>query len=317
MAANTSRWPLAMAGVKFGDPEARRVAETAGNSKRTQTWMITECLNDFEPCHAMANNVIATGSGQQCIFRTRTIPDIYHPHGPFTETRILLNPRFMALVHPKLVSSSTLGGEEKLFYTYNYVMHGFSAKLTPSQLSKLEKSSAHRATYQESFCKLLTTRTPKFLSLKHKTGSSLELDLLVEDSSRRENKSPRKMTLNQLGTTIVTAHTASTAARSYVLGGSHFGYARGTARGVAPSAHVAMYKVLWSTSTIEIAASDVLAGMDQTIVDGLDIMSLSLALPKTPYFEDVIALASLSAIEKGIVIVCAAGNKGDSEHNIQ
>ncbi|GMP85134.1 hypothetical protein CsSME_00038413 [Camellia sinensis var. sinensis] len=46
VAAKTSRWPLAMAGVKFGDPEARRVAETSGNSKRTQTWMITECSND-------------------------------------------------------------------------------------------------------------------------------------------------------------------------------------------------------------------------------------------------------------------------------
>ncbi|KAL7245252.1 hypothetical protein ACSBR2_000552 [Camellia fascicularis] len=112
-------------------------------------------------------------------------------------------------------------------------------------------------------------------------------------------------------------HKASIAAGSYVLGASHFGYARGTARGVAPSAHVAMYKVLWSTSTVEIAASDVLTGMDQTIDDGLDIMSLSLALPKTPYFEDAMVIASLSAIEKGIVIVCAAGNEWGSEHNIQ
>ncbi|GMP45306.1 hypothetical protein CsSME_00013881 [Camellia sinensis var. sinensis] len=55
--------------------------------------------------------------------------------------------------------SSPLDGEEKLLYTYNHVMHGFSARLTPSQLSKLEKSPAHHATYQESFGKLLTTRT--------------------------------------------------------------------------------------------------------------------------------------------------------------
>ncbi|GMP45291.1 hypothetical protein CsSME_00013868 [Camellia sinensis var. sinensis] len=49
-------------------------------------------------------------------------------------------------------------------------MHGFSARLTPFQLFKLEKSPAHHATYHESFGKLLTTRTPKFLGLKHKTG---------------------------------------------------------------------------------------------------------------------------------------------------
>ncbi|GMP45290.1 hypothetical protein CsSME_00013867 [Camellia sinensis var. sinensis] len=59
--------------------------------------------SDFEPCIAMANDVIATRGGQQCIFRTRTILDMHHPHGPFTETRILLNPLFMAPFHPKLV----------------------------------------------------------------------------------------------------------------------------------------------------------------------------------------------------------------------
>ena len=38
----------------------------------------------------------------------------------------------------------------------------------------------------------------------------------------------------------------------------------------------------------------------------VDIMSLSLGLKQTPYFKDLIAIASLSAIEKGIFVVCAA-----------
>ena len=41
----------------------------------------------------------------------------------------------------------------------------------------------------------------------------------------------------------------------------------------------------------------------------VDIMSLSLGLKQTPYFNDLIAIASLSAIEKGIFVFCAAGNE--------
>ncbi|KAJ0025798.1 hypothetical protein Pint_08751 [Pistacia integerrima] len=105
-------------------------------------------------------------------------------------------------------------------------------------------------------------------------------------------------------------HTSSTAAGNHVHGASHFGYAKGTARGVAPRAHVAMYKVLWATDTFQSATSDVLAGMDQAIADGVDIMSLSLGFEQTPYFKDVIAIASISAVKKGIFVVCAAGNDG-------
>ncbi|KAF9589416.1 hypothetical protein IFM89_023692 [Coptis chinensis] len=39
-----------------------------------------------------------------------------------------------------------------------------------------------------------------------------------------------------------------------------------------------MYKVLWRQWTLESAATDVLAGMDQAIADGVDIMSL-MSLP--------------------------------------
>jgi subtilisin family serine protease len=71
-----------------------------------------------------------------------------------------------------------------------------------------------------------------------------------------------------------------------------------------------MYKVLFATDTEDSAATDVLAGMDQAIADGVDIMSLSLGFTQTPYFNDVIAIASLSAMEKNIFVVCAAGNDG-------
>lgn len=67
-----------------------------------------------------------------------------------------------------------------------------------------------------------------------------------------------------------------------------------------------MYKVGWLS--FGIAASDVLFAMDQAIADGVDILSLSLRIQQAPYFNDFITIASLSAIEKGIIVVCAAGN---------
>ncbi|KAF6143985.1 hypothetical protein GIB67_017593 [Kingdonia uniflora] len=266
-----------------------------------------------------------------------------------------------------LSSPQTLSKEEKLLYAYNHVMHGFSARLTPSELSNLEKLPAHRATYPESFAKPFTTHTTSFLGLKRGSGiwpaASYGKDVIIgmidsgiwpESKSFRDKGmtpvpdrwkgecengtafSPSNCNRKLIGARYFNkgakaagldisrsgdfdsardaqghgSHTSSTAAGNYVIGASHFGYAAGTARGVAPGARIAMYKVLWGMSV----ASDVLAGMDQAIADGVDIMSLSIGFDQTPYFNDVIAIASLSAIEKGIFVVCAAGNDGPQQN---
>lgn len=103
-------------------------------------------------------------------------------------------------------------------------------------------------------------------------------------------------------------HTASTAAGNFVKGANVFGNAQGTAVGVAPLAHLAIYKVC-SPSCSE---SDILAAMDVAIDDGVDILSLSLGGPSMPFHLDNIALGAYSAMEKGIFVSCAAGNNGPS-----
>nr|XP_027109539.1 subtilisin-like protease SBT1.4 [Coffea arabica] len=78
---------------------------------------------------------------------------------------------------------------------------------------------------------------------------------------------------------------------------------------IAHRARLAMYKVGWKEG---IYASDVVAGLDQAVPDGVDIISLSMDLHVWPLHEDPIPIASFGAMEMGVLVSCAAGNRGPS-----
>ncbi|GKV10321.1 hypothetical protein SLEP1_g21706 [Rubroshorea leprosula] len=108
-------------------------------------------------------------------------------------------------------------------------------------------------------------------------------------------------------------HTSTTAAGSVVLDADLFGFASGTARGMATQARVAIYKVCWLGGCF---GSDILAAIDKAVADGVDILSMSIGGGSTEYYMDTVAIASFSAMAHGILISCSAGNGGPSESSL-
>ncbi|KAL3719597.1 hypothetical protein ACJRO7_004553, partial [Eucalyptus globulus] len=85
------------------------------------------------------------------------------------------------------------------------------------------------------------------------------------------------------------------------------GMAKGTAVGMAPHAHLAIYKACFTEFC---SLADILAGLDAALTDGVDIISMSLGGPSTPFYMDDIAVATFAATQRGIFVSCSAGNPG-------
>ncbi|XP_031499725.1 subtilisin-like protease SBT2.3 isoform X3 [Nymphaea colorata] len=113
-------------------------------------------------------------------------------------------------------------------------------------------------------------------------------------------------------------HTASIAAGNHnipvIVADHHFG----NASGMAPHAHIAVYKALYKR--FGGFAADIVAAIDQAAQDGVDIISLSITPNRRPpgiaTFFNPIDMALLSAVKAGIFVVQAAGNTGPSYKSI-
>ncbi|KAJ1700755.1 hypothetical protein LUZ63_000534 [Rhynchospora breviuscula] len=110
-------------------------------------------------------------------------------------------------------------------------------------------------------------------------------------------------------------HTASTAVGASVKNVSFLGIPMGEASGIAPRAHLAVYKVC---SDISCEVPDVVKGIEAAVNDGCDVISISLGLSGafTGYYNDPIALGGFYAILKGVFISTCAGNEGPNPSTI-
>ncbi|WP_081882187.1 S8 family serine peptidase [Cryobacterium sp. MLB-32] len=112
------------------------------------------------------------------------------------------------------------------------------------------------------------------------------------------------------------SHTASTAAGNHDVPVTISGLDYGLISGVAPAAKIAAYKVCWSgpnpaASTDDgCATSDMLAAIDQSVADGVDVLNFSIGGGAATTTVSPTDVAFLGAASAGIFVAASAGNSG-------
>ncbi|KAK1419008.1 hypothetical protein QVD17_28164 [Tagetes erecta] len=245
--------------------------------------------------------------------------------------------------HSFLTATHTGSNEQpSLIHGYHHVFTGFAAKLSAKQVNAMENMDGFVSARRDRLYKLHTTHTPTFLGLHQNLGfwkgSNYGKGIIIgvldtgitpghpsfDDKgvppppAKWKGKCEVAGCNNKLigvrdftNTSTVDdeghgTHTSSTAGGNFVGGANVFGMANGIAAGMAPLAHIAMYKVC----DVFCADSAILAAMDASIEEGVDVLSLSLGGASVPFYEDGIAVGAFSAIQRGIFVSCSAGNSG-------
>ncbi|KAL4572307.1 hypothetical protein LXL04_019079 [Taraxacum kok-saghyz] len=246
-------------------------------------------------------------------------------------------------------STNPISNDQKptMVHMYRHVITGFAAKMTRQQANAMENMEEVLSVKLDSDYHLHTTRSPHFLGLHQDSGfwktsnygkgviiGVIDTGITPNHPSFHDQGMPhppakwkgkcevagcnKKLIGMRNFYTGVTSpidedghgtHTSSTAAGSPVHNANVFGNANGTASGIAPLAHVAMYRVCDGMCS----GSAIAAGIDAAIEDGVDVLSISIGGGYRQLYENILDIATFAAMEKGIFVSCSAGNSGPSE----
>ncbi|KAL8064343.1 hypothetical protein ABFX02_01G083000 [Erythranthe guttata] len=255
--------------------------------------------------------------------------------------------------YTSFLPSISSNDRRRIVYSYRKVFKGFAARLSADEVKAMENKPGFISARPERKLEKHTTHSPNFLGLNQNMGfwegsnygkgviiGVLDYGIFPSHPSFSDEGMPPppakwkgKCEFNQTtcNNKIIGAryfsffddspldddghgtHTASIAAGNFVGGANLFGNANGTAAGIAPMAHLAIYKVC-SFFCFE---SDIIAGMDTAIEDGVDILSISLGGSSFNFYDDSIALGAFSAMEQGILVSCSAGNSGPFNRSME
>ena len=107
-------------------------------------------------------------------------------------------------------------------------------------------------------------------------------------------------------------HTSSTSAGNAGVNATIFGVSRGTISGIAPRAHVEMFKVCGIAGCF---GSDSAAAVQEAIEDGVNVINFSISGGTNPY-ADAVELAFLDAYNAGVFVSASAGNSGPGAETV-
>ncbi|MBM2854599.1 MAG: peptidase and subtilisin kexin sedolisin [Steroidobacteraceae bacterium] len=112
-------------------------------------------------------------------------------------------------------------------------------------------------------------------------------------------------------------HTSSTAGGNRGVPATGLAAALGSINGIAPRARIATYKVCWADQPTGggCAGSDMVAGIDQAIADGVDVLNFSISGTRTN-FLDAVQVSFLFAADAGVFVAASAGNSGPTSSTV-